>query len=211
MVKHILPFLIVTIIIGQEKYPADSLIKSNNTSFIKKIGLMPIAGWQRISYNSNLFNCQFYPSCSNYGAHSIRKYGFIKGGVIASERITRCNPFAIYYHLELNRPFYESDGRLIDPINQVQIYNSKKSPLLAIFFSIIPGAGRIYSGRVLDGVMGMWTVYLHTRMAYLAAQNKQPFLTPILVTVAGFSYLGEIYGAWRASIYYQKEVAKNNS
>mgnify|MGYP001162838798 CR=1 FL=1 len=145
MVKHILPFLIVTIIIGQEKYPADSLIKSNNTSFIKKIGLMPIAGWQRISYNSNLFNCQFYPSCSNYGAHSIKKYGFIKGGVIASERITRCNPFAIYYHLELNRPFYESDGRLIDPINQVQ--NVSKSAYLQSRVRPDPELAGVHQGK----------------------------------------------------------------
>ena len=40
--------------------------------------------------------------------------------VIGSERVTRCNPFAIYYHMELDRPFYEEDGRLIDFISQNQ-------------------------------------------------------------------------------------------
>ena len=211
MVKHILPFLFTTIIIAQEKYPADSLIKLNTTCFAKKISLLPIAAWQRISYNSDLFNCQFYPSCSNYGAGSIKQYGFIKGSILVSERITRCNPFAIYYHLELDRPFYELDGRLIDPINQNKIPNSKKSPLLATSLSIIPGAGRIYSGRVMDGLMGMWTFYLHTRIAYLAVKNKKTFMSPIFITIAGITYLGEIYGAWRSSVYYQKKEDPNNN
>ena len=57
---------------SKEKYPADSLIKSPNISFLNKIGLLPIAGWQRISYNTNLFNCQFYPSRSNYGSDAIK-------------------------------------------------------------------------------------------------------------------------------------------
>ena len=35
---------------------------------------------------------------------------------MASERITRCNPFAYNYHLELNSPFNEKDSRLIDPV-----------------------------------------------------------------------------------------------
>ena len=75
----------------------------------------------------NLFNCQFYPSCSNYGASAIRQYGLVRGGIVASERITRCNPFAVYYHLELNRPFYELDGRLIDiaSIRQAEVLVQK--------------------------------------------------------------------------------------
>ena len=74
-------------LIAESKYPADSLLSSEKTPTIYKLGLLPIAGWQRISYNTNFFNCQFYPSCSNYGAHAIGKYGIIRGGVIASDRI----------------------------------------------------------------------------------------------------------------------------
>jgi hypothetical protein len=37
--------------------------------------------------------CRFYPSCSEYGAQAINKYGVIKGGIMAIWRILRCNPW----------------------------------------------------------------------------------------------------------------------
>ena len=53
--------------------------------------------------------------------------------VIGSERITRCNPFAFYYHIELKRPFYDKDGRLIDPIHQNQKLKTNKNSLSNTF------------------------------------------------------------------------------
>ncbi len=37
--------------------------------------------------------CRFYPSCSQYGVEAIEKYGIIKGGLMTSWRILRCNPW----------------------------------------------------------------------------------------------------------------------
>ena len=37
--------------------------------------------------------CRFYPSCSHYGYQAIYKYGVIKGSLMASWRVIRCNPF----------------------------------------------------------------------------------------------------------------------
>ncbi len=37
--------------------------------------------------------CRFYPSCSEYSAQAIDKYGLIKGGFKACWRILRCNPW----------------------------------------------------------------------------------------------------------------------
>ena len=122
--KYILLILFVSTSLSQSKYPVDTIIQSTKINILKKIGLLPISMWQRISYNSNYFNCQFYPSCSNYCASAIKQYGMLKGMVMGSERITRCNPFAIYYHMELDRPFYEKDGRLIDFISQSFMKNN---------------------------------------------------------------------------------------
>ena len=202
--KYILLFIFVSSSFCQSKYPADTLITSTKINIVQKIGLLPIAAWQRISYNSNYFNCQFYPSCSNYGAGAIKKYGFIKGTIIGSDRITRCNPFAVYYHMELGRPFNDEDGRLIDPIAQDHNLKSKKTPGIAAILSIIPGLGRTYSGRKLDGLIGLWTVILTTNSAYLANENNRPILGPLFIGIWGITYLGEIYGSWRAAKYYQK-------
>lgn len=38
--------------------------------------------------------CQFYPSCSHYGYQAIYKYGVIHGGLKATWRVLRCNPFS---------------------------------------------------------------------------------------------------------------------
>jgi uncharacterized protein len=37
--------------------------------------------------------CRFTPTCSEYGTEAITKYGVIKGGLMTSWRILRCNPW----------------------------------------------------------------------------------------------------------------------
>lgn len=37
--------------------------------------------------------CRFYPSCSHYGYQAVYKYGILKGGLLATWRVLRCNPF----------------------------------------------------------------------------------------------------------------------
>jgi uncharacterized protein len=37
--------------------------------------------------------CRFYPTCSHYGYQAIYKYGVVKGGLMATWRVLRCNPF----------------------------------------------------------------------------------------------------------------------
>ncbi len=38
--------------------------------------------------------CRFNPTCSEYTAQAIEKYGFIKGCALGTWRILRCNPWA---------------------------------------------------------------------------------------------------------------------
>jgi len=37
--------------------------------------------------------CRFNPSCSEYAVQSLEKYGVFHGGLKATWRIVRCNPF----------------------------------------------------------------------------------------------------------------------
>lgn len=37
--------------------------------------------------------CRFYPTCSHYGYRAVYKYGLVKGGLMATWRVLRCNPF----------------------------------------------------------------------------------------------------------------------
>ena len=72
--------------------------------------------------------------------------------------------------------------------------------------SIIPGSGRIYSGRFFDGLIGLWTFYLTSSSAYFAIKDERTVAGPSLAIVATYVYLGEIYGAWRTAKYYQKSI-----
>nr|WP_027871224.1 membrane protein insertion efficiency factor YidD [[Eubacterium] cellulosolvens] len=38
--------------------------------------------------------CPYLPTCSQYAVEAIEKYGAVKGGLLASWRILRCNPFS---------------------------------------------------------------------------------------------------------------------
>lgn len=38
--------------------------------------------------------CKFKPTCSEYTYEAILKYGLIKGAIMGSWRILRCNPFS---------------------------------------------------------------------------------------------------------------------
>ncbi len=38
--------------------------------------------------------CPYCPTCSTYGLEAVEKYGFFKGGALATWRILRCNPFS---------------------------------------------------------------------------------------------------------------------
>ena len=124
---------------------------------------------------------------------------------MASERITRCNPFAYNYHVELNSPFNEKDSRLIDPVKIKNLPLPNRSPLVAgILSAIIPGAGRAYSGRTMDGLMGFWTFYLTGSSAYFSIKEKRTIAGPFFLTVSAVVYLDEIYGPWISAKYYQK-------
>ena len=38
--------------------------------------------------------CIYIPTCSEYAAEAINKYGSIKGTYLATKRLLRCHPFA---------------------------------------------------------------------------------------------------------------------
>jgi putative membrane protein insertion efficiency factor len=38
--------------------------------------------------------CKYEPSCSAYALEAIRSFGFVRGVILATWRILRCNPFS---------------------------------------------------------------------------------------------------------------------
>ncbi|WP_005036645.1 membrane protein insertion efficiency factor YidD [Holophaga foetida] len=38
--------------------------------------------------------CKYHPTCSHYGLEAIRRYGTLRGGILTTWRVLRCNPFS---------------------------------------------------------------------------------------------------------------------
>ncbi len=63
-----------------------------------RIVVAPIRLYQRAI--SPLFprSCRYHPTCSEYAAQAIGRYGILKGIVLAGWRLLRCNPWSWGVH-----------------------------------------------------------------------------------------------------------------
>ena len=59
---------------------------------MKQLSMLLIRAYQAFS-SMREPRCKYYPSCSNYAATAIKRYGF-KGVAMASWRLLRCNPWS---------------------------------------------------------------------------------------------------------------------
>ena len=39
-------------------------------------------------------SCKYHPSCSQYAIDALRRYGFVRGSILAGWRLLRCNPWS---------------------------------------------------------------------------------------------------------------------
>ena len=52
-----------------------------------------IRGYQHLISRYTPPMCRFHPSCSRYAVTALRRHGLLRGLMLASWRILRCNPF----------------------------------------------------------------------------------------------------------------------
>ena len=60
---------------------------------LKKIFIFPIKLYKRYISPHLGDNCRYWPTCSTYTMEAIETHGVIKGILLGSWRILRCNPF----------------------------------------------------------------------------------------------------------------------
>jgi len=102
-------------------------------------------------------------------------------------------------HSMIGGTFYQ-DGRIIDMLKPENI-NNEKSPVIAGILSIVPGLGRIYSKKYIDGLFG----FLLTATAYhtaIRSNKSNSILAPFFISTAVVLHGGEIYGSYRSAKYY---------
>ena len=60
---------------------------------MKKLMLAAIRFYQKRISPARPPCCRFIPTCSQYAAEAIEKYGAWKGGKLAVKRLLKCHPF----------------------------------------------------------------------------------------------------------------------
>lgn len=70
--------------------------------FPQRLFLLTIRLYQKtLSFDHGIFRflfpegyCRFFPTCSEYGYQAIERFGLVRGGFLATNRIIRCHPWS---------------------------------------------------------------------------------------------------------------------
>jgi putative membrane protein insertion efficiency factor len=63
-------------------------------TLLRRLVVLPIRGYQLLLSPMVGERCKYYPSCSEYAAQAIQRYGILRGLVLAGWRLLRCNPWS---------------------------------------------------------------------------------------------------------------------
>jgi uncharacterized protein len=61
---------------------------------LRRIVTAPLRFYQRAISPGLPARCKYYPSCSEYAVQAVRRYGILRGFVLAVWRLLRCNPWS---------------------------------------------------------------------------------------------------------------------
>ena len=60
----------------------------------REIALVVLRVYQRAISPALPRRCKYHPTCSEYAVQAIRRYGILRGTVLAGWRLLRCNPLS---------------------------------------------------------------------------------------------------------------------
>ena len=61
---------------------------------VRELLLTPLQLYRRVISPILGPHCRYHPSCSEYAVEAVRRYGLVRGGVLAVWRVMRCNPWS---------------------------------------------------------------------------------------------------------------------
>jgi uncharacterized protein len=61
---------------------------------VKRAAIAPIRAYQRWISPARPRRCKYEPTCSTYAVESIERFGVIRGLILGTYRVIRCNPFS---------------------------------------------------------------------------------------------------------------------
>ena len=61
---------------------------------LRTVVVAPSRLYQRVISPAIPQRCKYYPTCSEYAVQAIRRFGILRGLVLAAWRVLRCNPWS---------------------------------------------------------------------------------------------------------------------
>jgi putative membrane protein insertion efficiency factor len=61
---------------------------------LRTLVIAPLRLYQRVISPALPARCKYYPSCSEYAVQAVKRYGILRGVVLAAWRLLRCNPWS---------------------------------------------------------------------------------------------------------------------
>lgn len=72
----------------------DSPGRSAISRVARRLVLAPVVLYQRAISPALPRRCKYEPTCSRYAVQAVREYGILRGLVLATWRLLRCNPWS---------------------------------------------------------------------------------------------------------------------
>ena len=63
-------------------------------SALRAVFVAPVRLYQRAISPALPQRCKYHPSCSSYAVEAVRRYGILRGLLLAAWRLLRCNPWS---------------------------------------------------------------------------------------------------------------------
>jgi putative membrane protein insertion efficiency factor len=63
------------------------------TPIVIQLASLPIHFYRYVISPITPASCRHYPTCSEYSLQALKQFGLIKGGALAANRISRCQPW----------------------------------------------------------------------------------------------------------------------
>jgi uncharacterized protein len=63
-------------------------------TLLRALAVTPVRLYQRAISPALPRRCKYHPSCSEYAAQAVKRFGLLRGAVLAAWRLLRCNPWS---------------------------------------------------------------------------------------------------------------------
>ena len=63
-------------------------------TFLRGLAVAPVRLYQRAISPALPRRCKYHPSCSEYAVQAVRRFGLMRGLILAAWRLLRCNPWS---------------------------------------------------------------------------------------------------------------------